>query len=362
MIDLKADCGGSGGSSNSSLPAAPAKAGRNTTDAAAIMPTGVTSGSNGRYRYSYQFWDVSTVTGLANHTFAIGSGDSSWDSSLVMALRNDATGATVWTKAYSTLGSTGPHGVVMDITAGNVWVFVGNQGTGTLRLWRVKLSDGTATKVADAAVNNYQSGNTVPMMIFARFAAAANTIEFVFWGASANTIYSCSVNTSTGVFSSPVQITPWGATLGGESYSRQSESGTDGDATIQYITKDKKAAITFTPSDLINSPALGTATNGGNRGSIRTVIVYRGFSRAVLSIANDMYHIPYRADLMTTGSTVVEQLFVTDNAGAVANLKAKTQYVPAWDGRFDFYSADDLDRWIHEIADDAGLPAGTAMW
>ncbi|WP_256364883.1 hypothetical protein [Aeromonas schubertii] len=43
-------------------------------------------------------------------------------------------------------------------------------------------------------------------------------------------------------------------------------------------------------------------------------------------------------------------------------LKEKTQYVPGWDGRFDFYDQSDLDRWVNQIADEAGLPAGTPWW
>ena len=141
MIDLEYKC--SGGSANTSLPAPPAKAAINTAVLTATVPSGITTGWNGRFCYVYYHWGVTDV--IPNCRFAL-TDFAAWSSDSVMALRNNATATTVWTKAYSTLGGTGPHGACFDLTGGFFYVFVG--ASTELRLWRIKLSNGVATLIA----------------------------------------------------------------------------------------------------------------------------------------------------------------------------------------------------------------------
>lgn len=77
--------------------------------------------------------------------------------------------------------------------------------------------------------------------------------------------------------------------------------------------------------------------------------------RCVLSVTDPAYHTPYRHDLL---NSYQRQLSATSNDGAIAMITERTQYVPGWDGRSDFYDVADFDRWLTDIADEAGLPAG----
>ena len=124
---------------------------------------------------------------------------------------------------------------------------------------------------------------------------------------------------------------------------------------MQYVTRDGKISVSFTPSRLTDTPVAGIGASGGDRGAIRTYMITRGLGRCVLSVTDPAYHTPYRHDSI---KTYQDQLFVTSNDGAIAMTTERTQYVPGWDGRFDFYDAADFDRWLTDIADEAGLPAG----
>ena len=84
-------------------------------------------------------------------------------------------------------------------------------------------------------------------------------------------------------------------------------------------------------------------------------MITRGLGRCVLSVTDPAYHTPYRHDSF---NVIQSQLFATSNNGAIAMVTERTQYVPGWDGRFDSYDAADFDRWLTEIADEAGLPEG----
>lgn len=350
------DLGGGGSSGGIYLPSPPAKSAKNTSDFAAIYPTGFSSGKNGRFRFSYQFWDISDAIPL--HSFGLTTGDAYWGPSVGMALRNDSTGLTIWTKPYSDFGTSGPHGAVFDLAAGYLYLLTSNNSTTQLRLWRIRLSDGQATLLGSATAAqvpnyHYSLGTSSPMM-FARF-AADGSIEFVYM-AGMNSAYAGKVTTA-GVFSTAVAISPWGAILSSENYIFQSDGG---GSSIQYITRDKRAAVCFMRTNLLDLPMAPASTDAGDRGSIRACGIFRGFGRAVITIVEPSYHIPFRAD--DYPSSTAAQLFVTDNSGDIAMLREKTQYIPAWDGRHDFYTMGDLDRWVHEIANRAGLPEGTPMW
>ncbi|MDX7810925.1 hypothetical protein [Aeromonas caviae] len=347
--------GGSGGGFY--LPSPPAKAAKNTTDFTVAYPTGFNSGRNGKFRFSYQFWDVSDAIPL--HTFGLTTGDAAWGPSVGMALRNDTTGLTVWAKPYSDFGSSGPHGAAFDLAAGYLYLLTANQPTSQLRLWRIRLSDGQANLLGSASsslVPSYPFGvsGSSPMM-FARFNASGD-IEFVYM-AGTNSAYAGTV-TISGVFSKATPITPWGAILISETYEAPSSSS---GSSIQYVTRDRRAAVCFMRTNLLNLPTAPISADSGDRGSIRVCGIFRGFGRTVMQIVDPSYHIPFRADDYPISSTAA-QLFVTDKAGDIAMLREKTQYIPAWDGRHDFYTQADFDRWVHEIANRAGLPEGTPMW
>ncbi|MGU5635150.1 hypothetical protein ACV1DV_06315 [Aeromonas veronii] len=357
MIDIPAS-GSSTGSFNASLPRPPRKAARNVADVSAVTVGSFTSGKNGRWAYTYHFWDVSDV--LPNHLFGISSGATKWGPSAVMALRNNITGLTVWTKAYSTLGTSGPQAGVFDLAAGFFYVFTG--ATTELRLWKINISTGAATLVAsDAGVKcpGFQPTD-YPTMMFARF-ISSDIIEFVYFVVYGTSARAATVNVKTGQFTdaSPAFL-PSGYAASGESFTYPSLSQSSSvSASIQYITKDKKASLAFTPSRLLDLPTQSSGTDAGDRGAIRTVMVTRGLARATLSIVDPGYHIPYRYDSYDGTSA---QVMMTDKTGAIAMVKEITQYIPAWDGRFDFYDQSDLDRWVNQIADEAGLPAGTPWW
>ena len=356
MIDLEYKCGG--GSTNTSLPAPPAKAAINTAVVTATVPSGITSGWNGLFSYTYYHWDVTDV--IPNCRFGI-TDAATWSSASVMALRNDATGTTVWTKAYSTLGVTGPHGACFDLTGGFFYVFVG--ASTALRLWRIKLSDGTSTLIAtDTGVKcpNYDYGRAFPQGVVARF-ISPTVIEYVYYHSSTpHMCYRTTIDVSTGIFTTATQFNAVGYLAVGESWSVGSQSyGSSSTpslkASVQYVTRDGKISVSFTPSRLINTPTAGLYPSGGDRGAIRTYMITRGLGRCVLSVTDPAYHTPYRHD---SASTYQSQLFVTSNDGAIAMTTEKVQYINGWDGRFDFYDAADFDRWLTEIADKAGLPEG----
>ena len=361
MIDLEYKCGG--GSTNTSLPAPPAKAAINTAVVTATVPSGITSGWNGRFCYTYYHWDVSDV--IPNCRFGI-TDSATWSKDSVMALRNDATGTTVWTKAYSTLGAvfTALQAACFDLTGGFFYVFVATETE--LRLWRIKLSNGAQTLIAtDTGVKcpNYGYRFMGPQGVVARF-ISPNVIEYVYYMSNmsglSNMCYRTTVDVSTGIFTTATQFNAVGYKAVGEYWGPGSASyGTDSsspyiNASVQYVTRDGKISVSFTPSQLINAPKLGTSTNGGDRGAIRTYMITRGLGRCVLSVTDPAYHTPYRHDSINSSG----QLFVTSNNGAIAMIIANTQYVPGWDGRFDFYDVADFDRWLTEIADKAGLPEG----
>lgn len=355
MIDLKCNCCGS---ANTSLPAPPAKAKINTAVVTATIPDGITTGWNGRFCYTYYHWDVTDV--IPNCRFGITSA-TEWSKDSVMALRNDATGTTVWTKAYSNLGDTGPHGACFDLTGGFFYVFVG--ASTELRLWRIKLSDGTSTLIAtDKGVEcpNYNYTSGIPQGVVARF-ISPTVIEYVYYCISSRyTCYRTTVNVSTKIFTTATNFNAVGYlapteqwTLGSASYGNSSAQLLN--ASVQYVTRDGKISVSFTPSQLTDVPIAGTRVSGGDRGAIRTYMITRGLGRCVLSVTDPAYHTPYRHDSLNVTQS---QLFVTSNNGAIAMTTEKVQYIPGWDGRFDFYDMADFDRWLKEVADEAGLPEG----
>ncbi|MFB2709765.1 hypothetical protein ACE1BU_02540 [Aeromonas veronii] len=354
MIDIPAS-GSSTGSFNASLPRPPRKAARNIADVTATFPAGITAGSNGKWSFTYHFWDVSSV--VANCRFGIAGGSAPWDSSAVMALRNDLSAQTVWTKAYSTLGTSCPHAGCFDLVGGFFYVFT---STATeLRLWKIRLSDGNATLVAsDTGVKCPNFGYAIgqPAAMLCRF-VSSDTIELIYYkNAAFHICYRTVVNLSSLSFSSATEFNAMGYLAPTESFTSPSSFN---NSSVQYVTKDGRASLAFTPSGLLDVPVNGTSSNGGDRGSIRAVVVTRGLARCTLSINDNGYHIPYRADLPSAN---VSQVMMTDNLGAISLLKEKTQYVPGWDGRFDFYDQSDLDRWVHQIADEAGLPVSSPWW
>ena len=355
LISQMYNIGGGSGGYNASLPTPPKKSViRNTSEATATLAfTGQNAGKNGMFSYSYYQWDIRSA--VANCRFGI-SNNTNWSSSSVMALRNDSIGATVWTKAYSTLGTSGPQSACFDITGGYYYVFT---TTATeLRLWRIRLSDGVATQVAvDTGTKcpSYPYGTTEPRGMIARF-IATGVIEFIYY-ATASTCYRTTVNVSTGVFTTATSFNPVGYLAPSEIWSIPSSSGYVA-PTAQYITMDGKISICFTPTQLLDVPVAATGTDGGNRGSIRHYIITRGLGRCTVGIVDPGYNTPYRHDPAVLSGSYQEQFMATDNKGTVAMLTALTQYVPGWDGRFEFYDAADFDRWLTEIADEAGLPAG----
>lgn len=361
MIDLKCNCSGS---ANTSLPAPPAKAKINTAVITSTVPDGITTGWNGRFCYTYYHWDVTDV--IPNCRFGI-TDSAAWSKNSVMALRNDATGTTVWTKPYSNLGNSGPHGACFDLTGGFFYVFVAAStylgGTSNeLRLWRINLRDGVQTLIAtDTGVKcpsyNYADGS--PQGVVARF-ISPTVIEYVYYYGG-YMCYRTTVDVSTGIFTAATQFNAVGYRAPSESWSIGSKSyGSDSttptlNASVQYVTRDGKISVSFTPSRLTDVPVAGTPASGGDRGAIRTYMITRGLGRCVLSVTDHAYHTPYRHDSFNSNQS---QLFVTSNDGAIAMTTERTQYIPGWDGRFDFYDAADFDRWLTEIADEAGLPEG----
>ena len=361
MIDLEHKCGG--GSTNTSLPAPPAKAAINTAVVTATVPDGITSGWNGRFCYTYYHWDVTDV--IPNCRFGI-TDSAEWSKDSVMALRNDATGTTVWTKAYSTLGTSGPHGACFDLTGGFFYVFVSTSTE--LRFWRIKLSDGTSTLIATDTGTKcpdyaYKSYGYTPVGIVARF-ISPTVIEYIYYRyLESHLCYRTTIDVSTGIFTTATQFNAVGYKTENEYWSKGSDSyyvydaGPALKASVQYVTRDGKISVSFTPSRLINTPTVGTSTSWWDRGAIRTYMITRGLGRCVLSVTDPAYHTPYRHDSLNSSGRQ-NQLFVTSNDGAISMITEKTQYIPGWDGRFDFYDAADFDRWLTEIADNAGLPEG----
>ncbi|WP_144431304.1 hypothetical protein [Aeromonas schubertii] len=247
---------------------------------------------------------------MANCRFGVAGGSAAWDSAAVMALRNDATAQTVWTKAYSTLGTSGPQAGCFDLSSGYYYVFTTTASE--LRLWRIRLSDGQATQIgSDTGVKlpGYRYGSVTPQAMLCRF-ISSNVIEIIYYsGANNGQYYLCSratIDVTTGVFTQAVQFNAMGYIASLESFAEPSSSN---NASVQYVTKDGRASLCFTTSSLLDVPVAESGSNGGNRGAIRTVVVTRGGARCTLSINDDGYHIPYRYDGPTS---ITAQVMMTD--------------------------------------------------
>ena len=119
-----------------------------------------------------------------------------------------------------------------------------------LRLWRIKLSDGTSTLIAtDTGVKcpNYGYGSGYPQGVVARF-ISPTVIEYVYY----NTIeprqcYRTTVDVSTGIFTEATQFNAVGYLAVGETWSVGSESYGTSDpklkASVQYVTRDGKISV-----------------------------------------------------------------------------------------------------------------------
>lgn len=81
--------------------------------------------------------------------------------------------------------------------------------------------------------------------------------------------YRTTVNVSTGIFTTATQFNAVGYLAEGElwsigSSSYESSASPVMKASVQYVTRDGKISVSFTPSRLINSPEAGMSTNGGD--------------------------------------------------------------------------------------------------
>lgn len=352
MIDLKADCGGSGSVSNSLLPDPPAKAEYNTSEYSATTGGGKTA---------YQFWDVRDV--IAGHTFGINSGDGlSFSRSSVMVLRNDTTGTTVWTKAYADFPWDATPGTnegyarlmsaVFDLVDGFVYLLGwrwNSTTTGKYNIFKTSITTGTTTLVMTLPaglgepVASSQFENPVS---FGRFTDSTRTIiEFFGLGTTVNTWRAIVINVASATVVSNSAVTPL-TLFAGESYNGLSLQNTATfNACITYVTRDKKVAVSFLPNKSVS--------NGYG-----SLVVYRRSGRALATVASPLiYQFPGAGGVGRGLMGASDSLF-TYSLRASGTLSGVGDPM----GSFDAYDMNDIDRWLTEIADDAGLPAGVALW
>lgn len=346
---------GSGTGRDSSLPSPPAKSKTNTTDFASAT----TVDSNyGAVQTSYQFWPVDTV--LPGHTFGIGSGGvTSFNETNSLVLRNDNTGLTVWVKTYASLPyspsvtSAGAQAVVVDAIGNAVYILMASTGT-DYYLFKVIISTGVATQLGtwSATTIGFMPPNAGGRAVsFGRFTnTSKQAIEFFGVGGAGQSDVNkwnvATVQVSNGAMTKQA-VTPL-VPYATESYRTFPDFVTNISATgayIHYVTADKTIAAVIVPVKA-SSPSPGV------------VVVFRGKGRAMISIVKKgEYHYPLLV-ARTNGN-----LLVTDSENSIAFRQAGAQ-AGLGDpfGGLDYYSQSDLDRWLKEIADNAGLPAGTPLW
>lgn len=344
--------GSSSNSSNSILPAPPSKAKYNTSEYSAVTGGGKTA---------YQFWDVRDV--IAGHTFGISSGDgTSFSRSYVMVLRNDTTGTTVWTKAYTDFpwdavpGTSEGHvrlvSAVFDLVDGFVYLlgWRWNSATGgKYNLFKTTITTGTTTRVMTLPVGLGEPRATEQFenpVSFGRFTdSTRKIIEFFGLGTAVNTWRSIVINIASITVISNSAVTPL-TLFAGESYNGLSLQDTATfNACINYVTRDKKIAVSFLPNKSVS--------NGYG-----SLVVYRRSGRALATVASPLiYQFP------GAGGTGRGMMGASDSLFTYS-LRAAGTSAGVGDpmGSLDAYDMNDMDRWLTEIADEAGLPAGVALW
>ncbi|MGL4751461.1 MAG: hypothetical protein ACRCXB_03415 [Aeromonadaceae bacterium] len=273
-----------------------------------------------------------------------------------MLLRNDATGTTVWTKAYTALPWQGGasaseqtcrlSAVTLDLAGGFAYV-VGMNGT-TFYLFKVVITTGSTTLVATLPAgfsiqNAATEDNTIAFMRFTD--ATATSVEIFGLGTSANTWRAMVILLSNGNVTTNVAVTPL-TLFASEVYSTKPCYNTTQQPYLNYVTRDKKTAALIFPK---------AAAQGGF-----AVVVYRASGRTVAVATNTQaYQFPSTLQAFSTRG----HLMATDSKFGMAYRASGTAAgVGDVYGAYDAYDMNDVDRWLTEIADDAGLPVGVALW
>lgn len=346
---------GTGTRRDSSLPSPPAKSKTNTADFASTVTADPTYGA---IQTSYQFWPVNTV--LPGHTFAIGSGGvTAFNETNTLVLRNDNTGLTVWVKTYASLPYSPSvtyataQAVVVDAIGNAAYILMSSNTTGYY-LFKVIISTGVTTQLGtwSATAIGFMPPNAGGRAVsFGRFTNTSKTaIEFFGVGGTGPTDVNkwnvATVQVSNGAMTKQ-EVTPL-VPYATESYRTYPDFVTDTSpkgAYIHYVTADKTIAAVIVPVKA-SSPSPGV------------VAVYRGNGRAMISVVKKG---EYQYPLLVARSN--GSLLVTDSEDRIAFRQAGSKDgLGDPFGGLDYYSQSDLDRWLKEIADDAGLPAGAPLW
>lgn len=346
---------GSGTGRDSSLPSPPAKGETNTTDFASATTV---DPNYGAVQTSYQFWPVDTL--LPGHTFALGSGGvTDFNETNILVLRNDNTGLTVWVKTYASLPysqsvtSAKAQAVVVDAIGNAAYILMSATGT-DYYLFKVIISTGVTTQIGTwsaTAIGFMPPSAGGRAVSFGRFTNTSKTaIEFFGVGgtgqADANKWNVATVQVSNGAMTKQAvtPLVPYATELYRTFPNFVTDTSPAG-AYIHYVTADKTISTVIVP-------VKAASTSPG------IVAVYRGKGRAMISVFKKG---EYQYPLLIARNN--GSLLVTDSEDRIAFRQAGAQ-AGLGDpfGGLDYYSRSDLDRWLKEIADDAGLPTGAPLW
>lgn len=356
------DLGGVGSASASTLPRAPAKAASNTSEFSAVLPAGASSSPEGAVKTAYQFFDVRKV--IPEHTFGIASGDvTGFTRSSVMVLRNDQTGLTVWSKAYSAFPFSGAvqtgeqsvrlAAISFDMIDGYAYCLFLVVDTGNVQryqLFKVQITTGNTTFIVQLPAVVYAAplANESNPVSFLRFVDPERTLLEVFCvGTTQNSWRAIVINLVTSSVVQNVAVVPF-PLFAGELYGVKPVFGIADNPFVHYVTKDKTTSCIMVPKDF------GSSQTG------YTVIVFRASARAVLS-ATDKQAYQFPSPIRPAQS---KGTLLATSSDDVLSFRASGTFAGVGDhiGALDAYSRVDVDRWLTEIADNAGLPAGVPLW
>lgn len=322
------------------------------------------SSQYGNIQSSFNIWDAKEFR--AGHTWFLSELDSTtFGKSRTMSLRNDETDAAIWTAAYTSLPFQAPDivaetdlrllSIAVDNTAGAAYMMFYVRTTGnvqTYQIIRINLLTGAATYLATMPANSVAAMTTaedINPIAFMRFVDSTRAqLEIVCTGSAVNIWRAVILSTSTGVVAQNKEIKPI-ALRANEKTGITLAFSANEYIYASYVTKDKKLTASFC-SPNVEGP--------GTNGLAAAVIIHRGSKRAAYLVPQASF-LEFPAPFSNNSSA----LTIHDSSNAFC-YRTSSHYQGLQDAtrHMNAYDANDLDRWLHQIADDFGLPAGVAMW
>ncbi len=226
---------------------------------------------------------------------------------------------------------------------------VGTGGGQLFQLFKVQITTGLTVFVIQLPSEFYTPSLNVEYnaVSFSRFVDPQRTqLEFLGRSQSQNTWRAIVVNVATGTLVSNVNVTPF-PLYAGEVYGVKPTPDYTDPPFVHYVTKDRTLSCILVPKEFSVQTGF-------------TVVVFRASARTVLSVTDKQaYQFPSPIRAARNKGT----LLATSSDG-VLSFRAAGTFSGVGDhiGALDAYSSVDVDRWLTEIADNAGLPAGVPLW